>query len=364
MINYIIFLSIVILIVIIANITKGKGFKNLKVIRELESDGVVEGEDFKISIIVENRKKFPISFMLIKEVLPEDLIEGRNLNVTKYMVQGYERVKKTYLLSTEKRGTYLLRNMDITIGDIFGFFTSSEQMEDYKELVVYPKIKKMKDLKFENRGLQGDSIVKRWIHKDPLYIKGIRQYSIEDRMKDIHWKSSLKMNKLMVKEYDYTSNRQFVIIMNVQCGEFYGNNINVKAVDEGIKVMVSLTNEVINEGVNVGLWTNANMISYYKNTINEMKSSTSMKNVLEFCARMDYYARKSFDEYLKSRIKYFNKNNIYVIVTPFLNDNSVNLILKLRNRGFNIKIIDVSPNLDVPHIRGVEKMSYRGEMNS
>ena len=41
--------------------------------------------------------------------------------------------------------------------------------------------------------------VYKMIHKDPLYIKGIREYNVEDRMKDIHWKSSLKMKKLMVK---------------------------------------------------------------------------------------------------------------------------------------------------------------------
>ena len=52
-------------------------------------------------------------------------------------------------------------------------------------------------------------------------------------MKDIHWKSSLKMNKLMVKDYDFTSERELVIIVNIEgASNKMSNDLLIKAIQE------------------------------------------------------------------------------------------------------------------------------------
>lgn len=361
MISFLIFLFIISIIYSIGNYTKNKGFDKLNIYRKVNDDFVTEGEDIKLSIIVENKKKMPIFFMLVKEEMPQELLGRNYVNTTQYSIGKYQRIKKTYVVPTIHRGVYLLKRMQVIIGDVFGFFTIDKQIEDYVEFLVYPKVINIMKLKFESTSYQGDAIIKRWIYKDPLYIKGIREYNVEDRMKDIHWKSSLKMNKLMVKEYDYTSEREFITIVNVQCDKVYWRYINKKAVDRAIKVSLSISDTAIREGIKVATWTNANIISYSDETKDFSKPCGSLNNVLELFARMDYMPQMKFSEFLKKRIKHFKPNNTYVIVSSFLTEEDENIIFFLRNKGISIKLIDVSNKGNLHEIRGVEKIVYRGE---
>lgn len=371
MTGYFIFIFVALILVLFAEITREKGFDNLSIKREASKKTLVEGEELKVTVIVENNKRLPVSFLLVKESIPKNMelcIEGEgsqsfenDYHIGKFNVLWYERVKRSYLLKAKKRGTYLLKDMDATVGDIMGFYTKDKAYDDYIELLVYPRLLSFDNMEFNTTSLYGDNIIKRWIYKDPLYIKGIREYSVEDRMKDIHWKSSLKMNKLMVKEYDFTSEMEFVIILNVQCGDPYWYYINDDATEKGVRLAASIAQKAIAEGMPTGMWTNAQILGYSGNFKDEVSPSiNSFKDILELCARVDFSPRIKFEEYLISKRKNFNRNCTYIIVTPYLNEDSINVISKLKRSGVLMKIIDISDTGDIPAINGIEKIVFKG----
>lgn len=364
---------IYVFIVTIGELTKKKGFEKLKIIREIEKNRVFEGESFTIQTVVENNKWLPVSFLLLKEKMVNTfqyeegancVKEGINLfHFSKYSISKYERRKRSYTIKAEKRGTYIIKDIELTIGDIFGFSAESKELIDYKEILVYPRVKKLKDYKFSTINLIGDNIIKRWIYKDPLYIKGIREYNVEDRMKDIHWKASLKMNNLMVKEYDYTSERELVIIVNVQCAEQHWREIQPRPIENAIKIAVSLAAKSLKEGIPTGMWTNAKIVTMASKHTREVKASTtSMNAVMELCARMDRTTEMDFQEYLMKQRYEFSNNCTYVIITPYLNDQSAGILSKLSKAGYDLKLIDVSLRSNLPSIKGIEKIAYKGEL--
>ena len=333
----------------------------------------------KLTTIIENNKWLPVNFMLVTHVIPKDFIDGLKTNaislknnivenerlscnvIEKYSVLGRERYKRTYTLWAEKRGCYTLRNIKVVIGDIFGLHSQIKEFDDYIEILIYPKVMSFSDFNLETTSLLGDSLIRRWIYKDPLYIRGVREYSVEDRMKDIHWKSSLKMNKLMVKEYDYTSERELMIIVNVQYGEPYWGSINSEMVENSINFSVSLANEVLKHGTAVGMWTNAHLKGDICNNREQGKASLkSFKSILELCSRMDYISMVSFEDFLNSKIKMFDTKCTYVVVAAFLSIQSLGILQKLRNAGFIIKIIDMSDDGKLPTLNGIEVIRYKG----
>jgi uncharacterized protein (DUF58 family) len=356
----------------ISNITKKIGFKKLKIEREVDNPRIFEGEVFSIKTTVENNKLLPISFLVINEVIPNGIKFNSEVvsykygsqlcHISRYKIGWYERRKRTYELVAQKRGAYILKNIQITVGDIFGLSAESIDTENYVEVLVYPRLRNISSYKFDTTSFQGDRTVKRWILKDTLYIKGIREYNVEDRMKDIHWKTSLKMDKLMVKDYDTTEDKELVMILNVQCGDPAWAHIIEEPIENGIRVAVSLANKAIKEGVATGLWTNARIVSMNGNLAGEVKPDlNSFKRIMELAARIDLGAKVEFNEYLKQRTNKFNKNATYVLITPFLNEKSIGTLNRLCKSGFKIKIIDVSINGDVPFISGIEKITYKGE---
>lgn len=356
----------------ISSITKKEGFKKLKIKREIDNPRIFEGDVFSIKTTVENNKWLPIAFLVINEVIPKGIIfnnevvsykDGDQLcHVSRYKIGWYERRKRTFELVAQKRGTYILKNIQITVGDVFGLSAESIDTQNYLEILVYPRVRNISSYKFDTTSFQGNNTVKRWILKDTLYIKGIREYNVEDRMKDIHWKTSLKMDKLMVKDYDTTSEEELVIILNVQCGDPAWAHIADEPIENGIRVALSLANKTIKEGMATGLWTNARITSIKGNLVGEVKADlNSFKTIMELAARIDSGVKVEFNEYLKQRANKFNKSTTYVLITPFLNEKSIGTLNKLRKSGFKIKIIDVSINGDIPFISGIEKITYKGE---
>ena len=371
--EYLTFIFVALILIMVGDLTRKKGFDNLTVKRQVDKEAIVEGEEFKITTIIENNKLLPISYLKIKEEIPielprvsEDSIPStsnmRLYYTSKYSVLWFERIKVTYINKGAKRGAYLIRSIRITIGDVFGLTSISKEIVDTIEILVYPRVVNIRQFNFESTNLQGDNIVKRWIYKDPLYIRGIREYNVEDRMKDIHWKSSLKMNKLMVKEYDYTSMREIVFIVDVQGGDPYWAFIIEENVENSIKISASLAEEAIKQGIATGMWTNAQVVGF-DNDFDERihPSLNSFQSIMDLSARMDYSPRKEFHHFLKNRVQEFNSSATYIIITCYLSSDSQNILAALKRAGVLIKIIDVSKNGTVPSIPGIEKVNYKGE---
>jgi uncharacterized protein (DUF58 family) len=368
--GYLIFIYVSLILVLISYFTRTNGFKNLKVKRTPLKDKVYPGEEFEVVTEVENNKRLPIAFFYMEEELPRgverlsherfDSKGDKNYYTSSYSIWWYERIKRIYKYSIDRRGVYFFRKIDLSIGDFFGLSYERKSIDDFVEIVVYPRLLPLKELELKTNSLQGNNIIKRWIYKDPIYIKGIREYSVEDRMKDIHWKSSLRMNKLMVKDYDYTSEREVVIIVNVQCGEPYWSFIDPDTVDNTVEVAAAMAKQCVEEGIPVGMWANAQIIGRSKREKAEVISSmNSFRAVMELCGRIDSTPKLKFDEYLMERLSYFKKEAFYFIATPFLSDEAVYVLSKLHNRGFNIKILDTSRNANLPNITGVEKIDFK-----
>ncbi len=370
----VLFLFVLIIIVFkIGHLTISKGFDNLEVRRNIGNTKICCGETFEYEIVIENKKNFPIVFLLIKEIFPKEFKFINNERVEeecdcikkahKYAIYGFERIIRKNSVRIDKRGTYIINDIEESIGDFFGLIDKSQKVKDSHEILVYPTIEELNNFRIKSMNVMGDNIVKRWIHSDPLYIKSIREYGAGDRMKDIHWKSSLKMNKLMAKEYDYTSDKEVIIIANTQSHKECYINISEEIVERTISLSVSIADKCLKEGVAVGMWTNASTKSLVTGYIEEVPSSlNSIEKILELGARMDYLPRGQFSKLLMRKRQQFNTNAIYVVVTPYLDEESISILRKLSKRGINFKIIDVSDDLNLPSIQGIEKLECLGEV--
>lgn len=349
-------------------------FKNIKVNRRVYPDRINIGESFNIELTIENKNKSHVPYLIVEEMIPEDITfignvgeysKGNNLfHVSRYSVGRYQKKIRTYTLKANKRGAYIIKNLKVTLGDELGLNLETDNVYDFTEVLVYPKIKSIGNLKFDITNFQGDNTVRRWIFKDPMYIKGIRDYRVEDRMKDIHWKSTLKANKLMVKEYDYTSDEQLVIIINTQSGEFFWRDINRDSIEKNIEIAVALALKADKEGLETGIWSNAQLIYSTEKGPNEIQpKSGNFKKILEYCTRMSCTVQCSFDNYLNDKKNKLQREHTYVIISNFLDENSIGVIKEIIHEGYKIKLIDTSVNGCIPSIRGVEKIVYKGEIN-
>lgn len=357
----------------LCNFNAKNGHKNLKISREVKEKLIPIGEKFKLTLKIENRKRLPIMFMLVEQKFPEELrfqdaakgevSSNERWHISRYSMGKYQRRSRSYTMIGEKRGAYIIRGINVRIGDPLGLAIESSEIDDWVEILICPKVKSLESLGFENTSFIGDNTVRRWIHKDPLYLRGIREYCVEDRMKDINWKASLKADKLMVKEYDYTSDNQLVLIINVQCGDPYWGYLKSEVVDKAVDIAVALSSRALKENIPTGVWSNANMI-YCKDggPLDLMPRRGGLEGILEYCTRMYKVPRQEFSIYLQQKLPYLNTDTTYVIITHYLNGNDIKILKEIVRRGYKVKLIDISTEGIYEEIRGVEKIRYKGEV--
>ena len=116
--------------------------------------------------------------------------------------------------SVKQRGLYPLGRYYLEFGDLLGLKPRlhSENL-DIKVLCTaapcpVPAIRAL-------GGELGDFSVRRFIHDDPTMVLGYRDYTGREPMKQISWNQSAKVNRLIVRRNDFTTDRTAVVIVNI-----------------------------------------------------------------------------------------------------------------------------------------------------
>ncbi|MDP3387200.1 MAG: DUF58 domain-containing protein, partial [Eubacteriales bacterium] len=282
--------------------SKENNLKNVSFKREVETSVVEIDETFNVKIVVENKKWLPVSFLQIKEAFPMDLEFSLKANVEiNYMqkihtmtmaLMPFQRITRIYQMIGLKRGKHIFQEISFISGDFIGLKTYSEPYSNgyRQEIVVLPKpYSSLNDLKpYSN--YYGDISVKRWIIDDPIMIRGVREYTGNEAEKYIHWPTTLKNGKLMVKDFDFTSDHSAIIILNTEVNLYLWENKDLPK----IEACFSLTRTVLEafevEGIPYGLASNVTGITnFLGRSITDIGyGSHHLHLLLESLGRADY----------------------------------------------------------------------------
>lgn len=217
------------------------GFKNLTYRMEIGSETYEIGENIEITSVVENRKPLTVSHLIITEYLPQGLGKVRNEHTM--FVMPWQRVRRTHSIPAQQRGLYAIQDVHLELGDFIGFSMDFLSLPVDRQFTVLPKKVDLTQSIIPLGSPQGDVSVRRWIMDDPLLPVGIRDYTGNEPQRFIHWPSSARHGRLMVKQFDYTTDNSVLILLNMEIAKPLW-----KSVDEGIiEEAVSLARAVMEE---------------------------------------------------------------------------------------------------------------------
>ena len=141
----------------------------------------------------------------------------------------------------------------VKVSDIMGFFVLKKKLDAKGELAIVPTSldDMVMDLSnFESGMLESEESTKRG--NDFSDVHDIREYIPGDKLMSIHWKLSAKRDILMVKDRVSMSDRQLVILP-----ELNGSDINM--LNQTIVITYSIITRLIKDNTTVRLmyWNNA-----------------------------------------------------------------------------------------------------------
>jgi uncharacterized protein (DUF58 family) len=205
------------------------------VITRLPPGQVHAGSPYLTGLSLRNGKQRLPSF----SIEAEDLVEGRPIGKRCYFLKlPAGRTQRTaYRHQVVRRGLLRLTGVRLSTKFPFGLFRKSRVLDLGEELVIFPELRRTVPplLARDDRGGE-QARPERGRGGD---FHGLRSYREGDDLRDIHWRTSARRGRPMVREYDQESARRMTLLLDN--GVPGGAACQDAAVLEGLEQAISVT---------------------------------------------------------------------------------------------------------------------------
>ncbi len=150
----------------------------------------------------------------------DDLSEIRGKRGSKVLTNIAGRQRRSYFSRTllTQRGSFALGPTVLTSGDPFGFFAKSIEIPAEKTLVVLPYMVRLNHFPGPPGKLPGGRALRKKSLEVTPYAAGVREYVPGDPLSRIHWRTTARKEKLMVKEFEQDPHADVWIMLDSYSG--------------------------------------------------------------------------------------------------------------------------------------------------
>lgn len=229
--------------------------RGLRVVRHGPAQ-VFANRPFLMEIAVANDKRRTASYSI--EV--EDLVAGIPIDKKCYFLKlppGREQ-RTSYRHTFSRRGPYRYDGFRISTKFPFGLFRKSRIMSGRGDILVYPAIHAVTPPAPRGQ-LIGDSEAQRLGRRGEFF--GLREYREGDDQRDIHWRSTARTGRLLVREYQQEAQRRVAIV----CDNALPSDADQRAdsaLEEAVSLSASLASAYLARGYAVRLATRTEAVPY------------------------------------------------------------------------------------------------------
>ncbi len=198
----------------------------IRVRRELVTEQSQVGEYVEERFIAENSSFLPKLWL---EMRDESEMPGHNPSqVLNSIPPRHERGWVTKTLC-RKRGRFRMGPAQMISGDPLGLFKFTRQLPEVHNLVVYPAVVPLPNLALPMGRLTGGEAVRRRTHYVTPSAAGVRDYVQGDSYNRIHWPSSVRKGRLIVKEFELDPATDVWLILDL--------HTDVQAIDPALDIL-------------------------------------------------------------------------------------------------------------------------------
>lgn len=328
---------------------------------------VERGERAKLFEVISNQKRLPLPVLHVKFSAPRSFVfdDAVNASVTDFYyrndvfsVMGGQKITRTLEFKTEKRGYYIIENINLTAKNLFMTGTFAKTVHPMAGFYVFPP--KYNDIKFNvlMKHIMGDVETRLHIAEDPYTFRGIREYSSQDTMSRINWKASAKTGSLMVNMYNQTSYCKVKIMLNLD------TNIMIKAdyiKELSIELAGSAAKKLIDKAMPVMLITNGTDLSGQE--LNVCSEGASERHLITIDKKLACISgnldAERFIELVDAELQKNEDNTAYIIISSYHKSNLIERLDKMAAGGVNVNMIvpyydSFAPDVSRPYMHGWE----------
>jgi uncharacterized protein (DUF58 family) len=288
---------------------------------------------------------------------------GRATRVLSNLKKRSSRSFSTYTLLS-RRGEYILGPTKVKSGDPFGLFVTETSIIGDKKLLVLPYLVSLADFPFPVGLLPGGSAIRRKTPEvQPPRVSSVREYTPSDSLNRIHWPTTARKDRLMVKEFEQDPLADVWIFLDAQSSvhiraEMHSFQFSAKGplwwLQQVHGEVVSLPDDTFEYATCI-----AGSIARYLSRRDQVvgfaaggqtrlilsaeKGERQLSKVLETLALLKCEGKLPFPAFVNSLSTQIPKGSTIILVTPTTNEKLMDTISQLFQRGMKPVVVLLNP---------------------
>ncbi|MBN2306115.1 MAG: DUF58 domain-containing protein, partial [Anaerolineae bacterium] len=249
-----------------------------------------------------------------------------------------------------RRGQYTLGPMTVVSGDPFGLFEFPRQIGAVSSVIVYPSTVAIHRFATPIGTLSGGEAVRQRTHFITTNASGVRDYQPGDSYNRIHWRSTARKNRLLVKEFELDPLADVWIFLDlslhslVERPQAYHNNSNLYASaphlppsteEYGVTVAASLTQYFVDKGRALGFVT----YSPYREIVQPDRGPRQLTRILEILAIARSETHLSLQQLLALETNHLGRGTTAVVITASQEEEWIGEVHRLARRGMRVIVV-------------------------
>ena len=192
----------------------------VQLVRQTRARRAQVGSTLTESFILRNRSSIPNMWL---EVEDDSDLPGHHASHIVSNMPGHTEYSWTARTLCRERGRFRLGPIALTSGDPFGLFRIPYSLAYTSNVVVYPSTVQLRSFPLPMGVLPGGDALRRRTHYVTTNAAGVRDYAPGDPYNRIHWKSTARKDRLIVKEFELDPLVDVWTVFELWSGVHYGD---------------------------------------------------------------------------------------------------------------------------------------------
>lgn len=258
------------------------------------------------------------------------------------------RQTKDWLIRTicTRRGRFRIGSVQILTGDPFGLFPRIRKYEQEYHIVVLPKTERIRSFPFPGGRLPGGDALRQRTHQVTPNASGVREYVPGDSLNRIHWRSTARLRRLIVKEFEFDPQAEVWIVFDAakffHVGESEQHSADLvtgivrgefelpRSTEEyGVAISASIALHLLERDRAVGFISHGKA----RHVLQSDRGDAQLYHILESLAVLEAVGNFSLEELLKVEGPIIPRGATVVVITPSIHSEIVATVHDMKRRG-------------------------------
>jgi uncharacterized protein (DUF58 family) len=308
---------------------------DLSVVVALSSDRVLEGDDVEINIDLESSDA--VRWLELAVALPAGLVPDGGLGVVGLRLEPGVARRLAISASARRWGVHRIERVAVRMRDRFGFFAYERRADQDIVLRAFPRPATLRRAirAAETQAFAGDEVAR--LRGDGIEFADVRPYAPGDPIRSVNWRLSSSRPELHINLLHPERSSDVVILLDTFT-DIPGQD-EQGSLATAVRGASGLANYYLRRRDHVGLITFGASIRWLVPAMGLAQGYRIVEALLDARAAMTLIW-KGVDLIPPRSLP---PNALVVAFTPLLDKRTVEALLDLRARGFDLAVIELAP---------------------